>query len=293
LFNGAEGLLMTGFSASWLALREGADHRSRNPDLVRRLAGRFIDTPDIHIVDLGSGTGSNLRATAPLLGARQAWTLVDYDAALLKEAARALTHWADEARPMGDSLRLVKGGKHIDVAFRIADLNQDLESVLGSRPDLVTASALFDLISVGWMEWFAAALVASGASFYTVLTYDGRDDFSPAHAHDRAVIAAFASHQTRDKGFGPAAGPQAAKVLIEAFIAVGYAVETGDSPWVLGPADALLVEALLGGLAGAVAETGRVPAEALGDWLAFRKAEAVKAGSWLMTGHTDIIAHPR
>ena len=35
----------------------------------------------IRVVDLGCGTGSNLRATAPLLGAEQHWTLVDYDPA--------------------------------------------------------------------------------------------------------------------------------------------------------------------------------------------------------------------
>ena len=43
---------MSGFSASWLALREGADHRSRHGALARRLAGRFIDTPVLRIVDL-------------------------------------------------------------------------------------------------------------------------------------------------------------------------------------------------------------------------------------------------
>lgn len=284
---------MTGFSAAWLALREGADHRSRNPDLVRRLAGRFIDTPSIRVVDLGSGTGSNLRATAPLLGPNQEWTLVDYDPALLEEAARALTLWADEARAIGDSLVLIKDGKNIGVSFRIADLNHELESVLEKRPDLVTASALFDLISAEWMARFAKAVVASGASFYTVLTYDGRDEFSPSHAQDRAVIAAFGEHQTRDKGFGPAAGPKAAKALVEAFVAAGYSVETGDSPWVLTKADTALVQELLKGLAGAVAETGKISPEALANWLAFHRDEALKEGSWMMTGHTDIMAHPR
>ena len=284
---------MTGFSADWLALREGPDHRSRNPDLVRRLAGRFIDTPSIRVVDLGSGTGSNLRATAPLLGPMQEWTLVDYDPALLEEAARALTLWADEARAIGDSLVLIKSGKNIGVSFRIADLNQELDAVLENRPDLVTASALFDLISAEWMARFAKTVVASGANFYTVLTYDGRDEFSPAHGQDRAVIAAFAEHQMRDKGFGPAAGPKAAKALVDAFVSAGYSVETGDSPWVLTKADTALVQELLGGLARAVGETGKVPAEALADWLAFHKNEALKQGSWMMTGHTDVMAHPR
>ena len=281
---------MSGFSASWLALREGADHRSRNGTLARRLAGRFIDTPTLLIVDLGSGTGSNLRATAPHLGPNQEWTLVDYDPALLEEAAKALTLWADEAKAIGDSLVLVKDGRNIGVTFRVTDLNRDLDDVLEKKPDLVTASALFDLISTSWMARFAKAVAASGASFYTVLTYDGRDEFVPPHPLDHAVIAAFATHQTRDKGFGPAAGPQAASALADAFRNANYAVETGDSPWVLDDADESLMLELLGGIANAVGETGLVPAEGLKEWLAFRKAAAPKAGARLVTGHTDILA---
>lgn len=281
---------MSGFSASWLGLREGADHRSRNATLTRRLAGRFIDTPTLRIVDLGSGTGSNLRATAPHLGPNQEWTLVDYDPALLEEAATALTRWADEAKAIGDSLVLVKAGRNIGVTFRIADLNRDLDAVLEKNPDLVTASALFDLISAEWMARFAKAVAASGASFYTVLTYDGRDEFAPPHPLDPAVITAFATHQTRDKGFGPAAGPKAASALAEAFRKTNYAVETGDSPWVLGSTDARLVLELLSGIANAVGETGLVPAEGLKDWLAFRKDAAPKPDARLITGHTDILA---
>lgn len=281
---------MSGFSAPWLALRESADHRSRNVALARRLAGRFIDTPTLRIVDLGSGTGSNLRATAPHLGPNQEWTLVDHDPALLEEAAKALSLWADEAKAIGDSLVLMKGGKTIGVSFRIADLNRELEAVLGNKPDLVTASALFDLISAAWMARFAKAVAASGASLYTVLTYDGRDEFAPPHPLDPAVIAAFATHQTRDKGFGPAAGPKAAAALAEAFRAANYAVETGDSPWVLDSADERLVQELIGGIANAVNETGLVPAEGLKEWLAFREAAAPKAGARLVTGHTDILA---
>lgn len=284
---------MTGFSASWLALREGADHRARNAGLAKSLADRFRDTSPQRVIDLGSGTGSNLRATAPLLGTNQEWTLVDYDPALLEEAARALTAWADEARAIGDSLVLVKGGATIGVSFRIADLNRELEAVLEKKPDLVTASALFDLISESWMAHFARAVARSGAIFYTVLTYDGRDEFAPGHPTDATAIAAFATHQTRDKGFGPAAGPKAASALADAFRAAGYAVETGDSPWVLDSRDNALVQELLGGFANAVAETGLVPPATLEAWLTFRKATATGTDARLVTGHTDILACPK
>ncbi len=282
---------MSGFSASWLALREAADHRSRNAALAAKLASRFGGAETLRIVDLGSGTGSNLRATAPHLAANQEWTLVDYDPALLEEASRALTAWADEARAIGDTLVLVKDGKNIGVSFRIADLNTELEAVLAGKPDLVTASALFDLISEAWMARFAKAVVAAGASFYTVLTYDGRDEFNPVHPFDDAIIRAFSLHQRRDKGFGPAAGPQAASALAAAFRAIGYAVETGDSPWVLKPSDNALQQELLAGLVNAVRETGLIAQNSLDDWLFYRQAMADQKGSRLITGHTDILAY--
>ena len=91
---------MSGFSAEWLALREPVDHRSRNLALqtqVIQFLGQIkaIDPDSIHITDLGSGTGSNLRALAPHFGLKQSWTLVDYDADLLRSARASLIAWAD------------------------------------------------------------------------------------------------------------------------------------------------------------------------------------------------------
>lgn len=281
---------MSGFSADWLALREPADHRSRNPALARRLQALLGNRDVIRVVDLGSGTGSNLRATAPLLGPSQEWTLVDYDAGLLEEAARALTRWADEARAIGDDLVLIKGETQIGVRFRVVDLNRDLDSVLQGNADLVTASALFDLISAAWMTRFATAIRKAGAAFYTVLTYNGQDEFMPEHPFDFGVIRAFAMHQQREKGFGPAAGPEAATALAAALAGAGYSVETGDSPWVLRAADAALVRELVTGIAGAVGETGVIGEKALADWLAYRTQMAAHAEARMVTGHTDILA---
>jgi ubiquinone/menaquinone biosynthesis C-methylase UbiE len=279
-----------GFSPDWLALREAADHRSRSAELLERVAGKLVWKDVNRIVDLGSGTGSNLRATAPALANQQEWTLVDYDFVLLEEAARVLTAWADEAKAIGDQLVLVKGEKNIGVKFRIADLNTDLEDVLSTKPDLVTASALFDLISESWMKRFAKAISDVGAQFYTVLTYDGRDEFIPEHPFDHALTRAFGQHQKRDKGFGPAAGPRAAATLVRVMREAGYAVDTADSPWVLKPKDIALKTELLKGIHGAVMETGLVPDNSCNDWLFWRTAMADQKGSRLITGHTDIFA---
>ncbi len=61
----------------WLAVREPADHAARDAGLVAPLARAL--PPHVRAVDLGCGTGSNLRALGPHLGPAQDWVLVDHD----------------------------------------------------------------------------------------------------------------------------------------------------------------------------------------------------------------------
>ncbi|CAN0482726.1 unnamed protein product, partial [Phaeothamnion confervicola] len=170
---------MSGFSPEWLALREPVDHRSRDNALAGLLAGRLQPRPEPQIVDLGCGTGSNLRALAPLLGPRQRWTLVDYDPRLLDAAREKLSAWADRVEARDECLVLKKADREIVVRFRQADLVEDLEGALGEAPALVTASALFDLCSTTFIARFATAVARRRAIFYTVLTYDGVQTWTP------------------------------------------------------------------------------------------------------------------
>ncbi len=276
------------FSPEWLALREPADHAARSASLMARLGRHFAGRQRLSVVDLGCGAGSNLRGTFAALPDAQDWRLVDYDPALLAAARERLAGWADEARAEGDRLLLRKDGKSLAVAFHQADLNRDLATALPEGADLVTAAALFDLVSPAWIDGFVAVLAARGLPLYTVLTYDGTERWDPAHAADDAMLAAFHAHQATDKGFGPAAGPQATGAMAKAFAAAGYDVARAPSPWVLGPAFASLARELVTGFAGAVRETGRVPGAEIDAWLAARLT-----GVTCHVGHEDLFAVPR
>jgi SAM-dependent methyltransferase len=280
---------MSGFSPEWLALREPADTRARDPGLLGALAAHLAGRDSVDVVDLGCGTGANIRAIAPALGATQRWTLVDYDATLLTAARTALLAWADEGSEVGPSIALTKAGRVITVEFRQADLMQDLEAVLGGGPDLVTASALFDLCSADFINRMARAVAGEGAAFYTVLTYDGEQSWHPAHPADADMNAAFNEHQQIDKGFGSAAGPAAPAALALAFRQGGYEVVEAPSPWRIdgrmGADEQALIDALAGGFAGAVSEIGRVPPDVIADWLAMSRDESV-------VGHIDTLALP-
>jgi SAM-dependent methyltransferase len=275
------------FSPQWLALREPADRRARDPGLLAALAGHFAARDAMSVVDLGCGTGSNLRAIAPVLPARQEWRLVDNDPALLAAARARIAEWADAAQTVGADLHVRRKGLALTVRLRRSDLAADLEEALGAAPDLVSAAALFDLVSAQWISRFVPAVAARGAVFYGALTYDGREEWRPPHPADAAMLAAFNAHQTGDKGFGPAVGRRATDHLVAGFSCAGYRVRTAESPWRLDARDGDLVRDLALGAAAAVRETGRVPADAIADWLAVRRT-----GSTCVIGHLDCLAVP-
>ena len=276
---------MSAFSAEWLALREGADARARNHDIVQAVSAWFQLRDHISVVDLGSGAGANLRAVAPLLPARQRWHLVDKDEALFAAAKIALRKWADKTEMAGDTLRLTKGSAEIEVHFQITDLAHDLDSVLAVKPDLVTASAFFDLVSPDFIRALARQIATTRAALYATLTYNGVQRWSPHRPSDSQMAAAFNRHQMTDKGFGPAAGPTAAGLLADQLRLEDYTVLEGESPWVLGQNDRSLLEELQRGHALAVMETKALDNKAVETWIKVIRAAAE-------VGHTDVFATP-
>jgi len=260
------------FDAAWLDLREAVDHRSRADELLDPLREWWTAVQGATILDLGCGTGSNLRYLAPELPGRQAWTLVDHDEALLQRI---------EAPSADVAVRAVRG----DLA------GTGLEAVGQAR--LVTASALLDLVSRDWLSALVGACADAGSAALFALTYDGsvvwpggRDPL------DDVVLAAVNDHQRRDKGLGSALGPDAAHVAEGLFRSRGYRPRIAQSPWRLGPGDAALTRALIAGWERAAVEQRPGLAPELREWAARRAAAAASPGFALLVGHVDLLALP-
>ncbi|MBB3770476.1 SAM-dependent methyltransferase [Angulomicrobium tetraedrale] len=278
---------MSGFSAEWLALREPVDGASRNPEIAARVRQYFNSRSSLTVVDLGCGTGSNLRALSPSLPPGQRWHLIDGDRDLLLAARQCLTDWADRARPSGSGLALEKDGRRIEVRFECANLTVRSLDFGADGADLVTAAALFDLVSRAWLKRLMAALAGRRVPLYGVLSYDGVADWQPASPIDTAVTAAFNRHQRGDKGFGPALGPAAGPTLMRLAPRHGYAAWAGDSPWRLTHENASLIAALANGMAAAAGEIEPARQAAFTAW-----AEAQATAEAVTIGHQDVFAHP-
>ena len=276
---------MSGFSFDWLTLREPVDALSRHPDVLRCLQVAFASHPNLRVVDLGCGTGANLRATACLLGPRQSWTLIDHDQALLDAAAVRLSAWADQSVESAQGVVLHKDGRRLDVRFRHADLARDLETSIGGAVDLITASAFFDLVSSDFIEMFALIAARYRSAVYAPMNFDGHQAFLPPHDADDTMLRAFNVHQTSDKGFGPAAGGEAGHRLVGSLTALGYDIVTGDSPWLLGYEQQDLMQRTIGGIAMAVAEIGVISGDVSTAWRMARRSSG-------RVGHIDVLAIP-
>jgi SAM-dependent methyltransferase len=266
---------MSGFSAEWLARREPYDGRARNRDVLESVAAAALAVGDaVGVVDLACGTGSTLRALAPRLPPRQDWRLVDNDLSLLARAA------AGKAAP------------GVAVTRIPVDLTRDLEAALDGPVNLVTASALLDLVSAEWLDRLVTEVAARRLPFYAALNYDGRVVFDPVDPLDVAVIAGVNEHQQTDKGFGPALGPRATEAAIACFDRAGYAVAHGRSDWHLLSRDNEIQRDMLAGWAGAAREVGAVSLPDAAAWLT-RRRDVVAAGrSSITVGHVDIFARP-
>jgi hypothetical protein len=264
---------MGGFSADWLTLREPYDRAARSADVLDAVASAFADRASLSLVDLACGTGSTLRALTGHLPARQEWRLVDNDLGLLLRAGQI-------ALP------------NVKVTTLPVDLARDLEAALDGPVEMVTTSALLDLVSPAWLERFVVETAARKLPVYAALSYDGRVSLDPADPLDGKIVAAVNRHQRTDKGFGPALGPAAAAEAIGRFERLNYSVVQAPSDWVFGPDDRDIQLEIVAGWASAARDIGDLSLGDIGNWL-IRRREAIAGGhSSIRVGHIDFFAVP-
>jgi hypothetical protein len=273
----------SGSFSQWLGLREAADAAARSTRVTEVVARSLRHANPLRALDLATGTGANLRYLGPRLeNSRQDWLAVDRDRALLGELASRL---------------LAENGRFACRAeTREIDLSTLQKEIFATR-DLVTASALLDLVSERWLRDLAARCRDAGAVVLLALTYDGRWECVPAEPDDVSVRELFNQHQRSAPGLGgPALGPAAADAAERALAQEGFAVERAASDWTLSAGSrwgAELQRRLIEGWAEAAAEIAPDRRDEIDDWLARRLAHVDAGRSRIVVGHQDVAGIPK
>lgn len=265
------------FDADWLALREPVDHRSRAHGLADRLAAVWRQAGWRRIVDLGSGTGSNLRYLAPRLPPGQCWTLVDHDPHLLGRIE-------------------MPGAGVVDTVTKVGDLG-DVGLAAAANADVVTGSAVLDLVSDAWVRQLAEVCCAVSCAVHFALSYDGTIAWTGSQAAadpatDDRIRQLVNTHQRRDKGLGPALGREGAVRLRSLLAARGFTAFLEASPWRLGPGDRTLIAALVQGWAAAAVEVCSADRLLVETWAERRLHAQSAPDAGLTVGHVDLLAFP-
>jgi hypothetical protein len=261
-------------SPDWLDLRERADAAARSRDLVRRLRRRLPADGPLVVHDLACGSGSMGRWLAPLLGGPQHWILHDRDTDLLARAESA-----------------VPGVAAVTVETRLSDVTRlGREELAGSN--LITASALLDLLTGDELAALVAACAGAGCPVLFALSVTGRVQLLPADPLDSRVAAAFDAHQRRVTPRGRLRGPDAVGAAAGAFRERGAETVVEPSPWRLGAEEAgLAAEWLAGWISAACEQDPDLAADA--DPYRRRRLREAEAGRLAVTvGHADLLVLP-
>lgn len=273
------------FAADWLALREPADACARSSRLAEAagdwLASRTLNCAEI--IDLGAGTGANLRYLAPRLATNQSWTLIDHDASLLARAAES-TLPAHAHRTVSLTTRTID----LDACF------DDLPS-----EGLVTASALLDLVSRRWIEKLIQACYRANCAVLFALSVDGHMQIgdpstqTPETKRDDAwIFKQVATHQRRNKGMGRALGSDGPEVLRQVLAETGYQVYSAVTPWRLDTVDLKLALAALDEWARAAATAAPESSYFIQTWQTQRQTALRQGFCSLQIGHHDVLGLP-
>lgn len=291
------------FSPDWLALREPFDRAARAAssldlqDLQASAAQAGAGGTPYRVLDLGCGTGANMRVLAPRLNGEQRWHLVDHDARLLAALPVEMTRWAEVHRlkaapgPDANSLVIEAAKWRAHLSWQKADLVRELDALPFEGSQLVTTSALLDLVSASWLAALLTKVHEAQAALLCSLSVDGRIEWQPAMATDAQMSRLFAAHQHRDKGFGgPALGTDAVARAVERLVALGYRCLQAGSDWQLAAASggARLLVQMIDGLADAALEQDPGARDAVLTWRLQRLAQA--AHSSLRIGHAELLA---
>lgn len=283
------------FDPKWLQERYRFDAAARNKELEWEAIHQFAFLEHLQIVDLGSGTGANVRYYLEQFPQNQTWYCVEEDGMLREvfwQNMLELAH-ADGYQPEqeGDSLKMTKSGHWVEIHFVQGNLMELDKLVDLLRTDLILANAVFDLFSADQFAELIHVISHHSLSMLFSLNYEGMA-FFPQEEKDDFFIRQYNAHMQRPQDFGHGMGPDASQVMKEALNKKLGHVKRGQSIWEIAQEDTEMLRFLLGFFEDALVDWWENEAEktAFNNWLEDKKAMLESGKLSAHVYHQDILA---
>lgn len=232
----------TNFATDWLEERRRFDAAARNAAVEAACLQYAAQFQPVSLIDLGAGDGAMFSYLSHKLPSEQNWSLVELNPKLLQSARSRLLHWANGhgyriEKEEPEHLLFQRGERRLSIQL-IQGSFLDLQQLLPlEHYELVTASAVFDLLSRPMLEALMETLQQNHLALYATLHYQSME-YHPKQAQDRPVVEAYERHMQRQQDFGQALGADCCTALNE--LSEQYfhrPPEEGPSPWLIRPGD--------------------------------------------------------
>lgn len=283
------------FDPNWLQERYPFDADARNKEREWEAIHQFAYLDHVHLVDLGTGTGSNVRYYLEQFPQNQTWHCVEEDGALkemfwqnIKQLAKTEGY---ELEWNGEALKMSKSGHWVNIHFVEGNL-MELDSLVDLlRTDFILANAVFDLFSEAQFSELIHIISHHSLSLFFSLNYEGMK-FFPSEEADVFYIDQYNAHMKRPQPFGHGMGPDASQLMEKAFRTALAEVKLGESIWEIGEKDEKMLTYLLGFFEDALADWWKTTEEkaAFIAWIGRKKTMIQEQQLAANVYHQDVLA---
>ena len=287
----------TGFDTNWLDERFSFDNKARNLNVEKTCFSHLNKKNNLKLIDIGSGSGSSCVYLMKKLPQNQKWTFIELNPNLAKASLIRLEKVALDNNWLAhrsQNMLIIEAPKKtiqikvINASFLELDTLLDL-----SKVDLVTAAAVFDLLSKKMLQDFLNLLLANKVALLATINYAGMA-FHPAEVADIHFANLYGKHMLRPRDFGQSTGPNCSRVMMNFYQKKGIAAICGASNWLVRPTDKKMHHFLLQYFNDAIPEmlTEEIEQVEFKQWMN-KKNELLKSGKLQMeVFHFDIFAKP-
>lgn len=282
----------------WLAYRYSCDAQARNPEIEHKFL-EFFDhhAHQLHITDVGAGTGANFRYYFNKIKQDQDWTLIEQDPHIIRACHICLEKFAHEhqynLQQEGEDFLITSAGKTARIRTIQGSLDHIEQLTDLQKADVVTANAVFDLISYDQFDRLAGKLSENKVCLLATMNYY-ETSFLPFSEKDHWFMQLYHTHMTRPQSFGIAMGPNCVEEMLDLLAQHHMLIEQEGSQWHISRRHTTMQHFLLQFIENAIKDLSLADGEQkdFNEWIAERKAQSHDRALEIYVDHCDIFAYP-